>query len=92
VLRRGPKGCDGAEGQAGKREDEFPKVHICQCEFAAAAGVAGRQRITEYAAGAVSARSKVRGFRLGGGMIMLGGLRAIRASRGPAQIFDETEL
>jgi len=25
-------------------------------------------------------------------MIMLGGLRAIRASRGPAQIFDETEL
>ena len=36
VLRRGGKGCDGAEGDAGKREDKFAKVHICQCEFAAA--------------------------------------------------------
>src|ERR1700688_2447674 len=55
VLRRGGKGCGGAEGDAGKREDKFPKVHICQCEFVASAGVAGRQRIMECAAGAVSA-------------------------------------
>jgi hypothetical protein len=45
ALRRGGKGYDGAEGDAGKREDESAKVHICQCEFAASAGVAGWQRI-----------------------------------------------
>src|SRR5579862_5040936 len=89
VLRRGGKGCDGAEGCAGKRDDKFAKVHICRCEFAAVAGLAGRQRIMECAAGAGLERSKVGGFRRGGGMIMLRGLWAIAASRGPARNFDE---
>ena len=90
ALRRGGKGCDGAEGDAGKREDEYAKIHICQCEFAASAGVAGRQRIMKCAAGAGLKRSKVRGFRLGGGMIMLRELRAVQAlSWGPASGFFE---
>jgi hypothetical protein len=43
----------------------------------------------ECAAGAASARSKVRGFRVGGGMIMLRRLRAVRAlSRGPVRNFQ----
>ena len=52
VRRGGGKGRNGAEGYAGKREDKFAKVHICQCAFVASAGLAGRQRIMERAAGA----------------------------------------
>src|ERR1700730_3384584 len=81
VLRRGGgKGRNGAEGYAGNREDKFAKVHICQCAFVASAGLAGRQRIMDGAAGAGLTRSKVRGFRRGGGMIMLRRLRAVQAS------------
>ena len=74
---------------AGKREDKFAKVHICQCEFVASAGLAGRQRTMECAAGAGLKRPKVRGFRRGGGMIMLRRLRAVQGlSRGPARNFQ----
>src|ERR1700722_6288372 len=80
VRRGGGKGRDGAEGYAGNREDKFAKVHICQCEFVASAGLAGRQRIMECAAGAGLKRSKEKRARRGGGMIMLRRLRAVQAS------------
>src|SRR6202030_2679371 len=80
VRRGGGKGRNGAEGYAGNRENKFAKVHICQCEFVVSAGLAGRQRIMECAAGAGLKRSKVRGFRRGGGLIMLRRLRAVQAS------------
>src|ERR1700692_5054366 len=49
MLRRRGKGGGGAAGNAGKREEKFAKVHICQCAFAPPAGLASNS--TSHGAG-----------------------------------------